>query len=116
MSRRWTLRIEEVWQTAVRTAVGLLVSGRVGKVHRVESLYALDVVPVQGDVLLVAAVERSHQRTSLVRVGEAEGVSQLVGGRHEEAGAPGSVDRPVLLVIEVDVASVHRMPSLSLND
>lgn len=42
MSRRWTLRIEEVWQTAVRTAVGLLVSGRVGKVHRVESLYALD--------------------------------------------------------------------------
>ena len=73
----------------------------------VESLYSLNVVPVQGDVLLVAPVEGGHQRAPLVGVRQAEGVTELVRGCHEEAGAPGSVHCPVLLVIEVDVTAVH---------
>ena len=45
------------------------------------------VVPVQGDVLLVAPVEGRHQRAAHVRVGEAEAVAELVRGRHQEARA-----------------------------
>ena len=66
------------------------------------------VIPVQGDVLLVAPVEWSHEGTPHVGVGEPEAVTQLMGGCHEEAGAPGRVHSPVLVIIKVNISSVNR--------
>ena len=34
-------------------------------------------------------------------------MAQLVAGGHQEAGPPGRVHRPVLVIIEVDISAVH---------
>ena len=49
------------------------------------------------EVWLPAAVEWRHECGVDVRVGEAERVAELVGGRLEEVGALEGVDGPVLL-------------------
>ena len=49
------------------------------------------------EVGLPAAVEWRHECGVDVRVGEAERVAELVGGRLQEVGAFEGVDRPILL-------------------
>lgn len=34
-------------------------------------------------------------------------MTQLVTGGHQEAGPPGRVHRPVLVIVKVDISTVH---------
>ena len=58
-------------------------------------------IPVRG-------VEGRHDRAPDIRVGEAKGVTQLMGSCHQEVGARVKVVRPPLIVIEMNVAAIDR--------
>ena len=40
-------------------------------------------------------------------MGQPEAVTQLVASSHQEAGSPGSVHCPVLVIIKVDISAIH---------
>ena len=61
----------------------------------------LEPVPVRG-------VEGRHDRAPDIRVGEAKGVTQLMGSCHQEVGAGVKVVCPPLIVIEMNIAAIDR--------
>ena len=61
----------------------------------------LEPVPVRG-------VEGRHDGAPDVRMGKAKGVTQLMGGCHQEVGAGVKVVRPPLIVIEMNIAAIDR--------
>ena len=75
----------------------------------VKSLHRLDVVLVQLHLAFPLVVTRSHQGRGLLRVADAEGVAELVGGDQQQPRpvlGGGLVQRPVLVIIKMRVASV----------
>ena len=68
-------------------------------------LDARDVIRVESDVGLVSPVEGRHQRGLDVRVGEAQGVAELVCSGHDEVCAAKRLHGPIFLVIKMSVAS-----------
>ena len=61
----------------------------------------LEPIPVRG-------VEGRHDRAPDVRVGEAKGVTQLMGSCHQEVSAGVKVVCPPLIVIEMNIAAIDR--------
>ena len=88
----------------------------------VQGLHRGDVVPVQRDAGLVAAVEGGHEGIELVkcesqkmikcgsiylvRVRESKAVSKLMSSRLEQIGSLQAVDRPRLSVVKVCVPAI----------
>ncbi|KAJ8871097.1 hypothetical protein PR048_027401 [Dryococelus australis] len=89
--------------------------GSVDKSEGRSYLYALDVVTVQLEESVVAAVEWSHERGPYVRVRESQGVSELMCCHLEqdwegrgEVRTSVRLDAPGLAVVEVCVTTVDR--------
>lgn len=77
----------------------------------VKRLNRLDVVLVQLHLAFPLVVTRGHQGRGLLRVADAEGVSKLVGGDQQQPRPVLGgclVQRPVLVVVKMRVASVTR--------
>lgn len=68
----------------------------------------LDIIRVQPEDRIESTIEWSHQCRAHIRVTETERMSELMSGHLEQVGAAAAADGPVLSIVEMRIAAIHR--------